>query len=157
LKLSLKDNPEKMREIYNTSKKQLACAGKLLLGLKANEEALCNFALYHLAVFIKDMLHFVCFRFSIKYTDDDSIETLFKKTSQHLPAYILDMEEDICYWYNHVQFEKENVKTVDEACQIGSKIEDYFNEYILVYATEMQTSMNKITLFSVNIKPLKKF
>ena len=153
----IRDNPEMLGEMFSMSKHHVTCSAKLVKNLKAGEKPLCNIALYHLAVWFKIMMRFICLRFEIEYADDDAVEAMFDKTRQYLPARILGMEIEICYWYNFGQYESANLKTADEACAIGRIIEAYFNDEIHPYVLETDNSIKNSTLFSVDIKALDKF
>jgi hypothetical protein len=144
-------------EIFKASKQQVNCVSKLLKNLSDNEEALCNIALYHLAVWMKINLRIICMRFSITYTDDESIEALFGKTEEYLPAHIVKMSNKIYSWYNEVQYESINIISVDEACDFARIIEVFFNTSVLNYAVEIRDKMQDAKDLVVNIKPLKLF
>jgi len=149
--------PEKLKETDTVMRAQVNCAAKLLENLKEGEEPLCNIALYHLAVWAKYMLKIVCRRHSIIYTEDDSVDDMFNKTSGHLPAVILDISVDICYWHSSVQYEKANVKGKDEVYEAGRIIESFYNEHILPYLKEIVNTAEKSTRYAREMKKLEIF
>jgi hypothetical protein len=153
----LEENPEMLKEIFESARSKFDCTAKLIKDLKPGEKPNCNLALYNLAVMMKIVMRLTCIRFAVEFTDDDSIETLFDKTIEHLPADILAMSEDVCYWYNRLQYKSADIKTKDETYEIAKRLERYFNEHTLRYANEIQKSIKDTTMFAVSIKPLSKF
>ena len=153
----VRSNPELLYEMYSAGKMQAVCAARLLKDLKGSEEPLCNIALYHLSMWMKIMLKIVCLRFSIEYDDRDSIEVLFQKANSFLPTHILEMVTDICYWHYEVQYKNEDVKTVDDVCEIAHTIECYNNDKILHYAQEMHDSLKNTGIRLKPITALNKF
>jgi hypothetical protein len=146
-----------LEEIFKSARSKFDCTARLIKDLKPDEKPNCNMALHHLGVFVKIAMRLICLRFGIEYTDDDSIETLFDKTAKCLPADILAMSEDICYWYNRLQYITADIKTKDETYEIAKTLEQYFNDHTLRYANEIKKSIKEETMFAVNIKPLSKF
>ena len=130
-----------LNEMFAMSKNQINCVSTLIRNPRANEEPLCNIALYHLAVWVKTMIWIICFRFEITYSKDDSIEDLLNNASLFLPEHILAMEKDICYWHDDVQYKSKNVKTDSEVTEIAKMLERYFNNFIRVYAQEIKQSI----------------
>ena len=144
-------------DIFNSCKNHIDRADKFVKNPKNGEEFLGNTALYHLSMCAKIMLRIVCLRFTIAYTDEDSIEELFAKAEGYLPSNILEMESDICYWHNEVQYKTKNIKTNDETFDAAKTIERYFNEYTRQYCQSMNDcSVAKSKLF-VEITRLSKF
>ena len=134
---TIRDNPEILHEIFRASKRHSESVTKALNGINPGDEPQCNLALYYLAVWLKSMLEIVSIRFLIEQTEDDSIENLFNKTEQYLPAYIIEIKKEACYWYNEVRDERGNIMTGDEVYDLGHIIEIYFNKFIRVYCKEM--------------------
>ena len=148
---------ETIREIFEAAKRQINCAAKLIKDLKEDEEPCVNQALYHFSMFMKLNIRISCQRFKIKYSDSDSIEALFHNAEQNLPSYILNMVEDLFFWHNSVQYEKGNIKTVDEAYDVGRIVERYFNEHTRRYCREMKDGSQKSPNNKAWIKPLSVF
>ena len=148
---------ETLNEIFESWKKHIGCVAKLVKNLETGEEFLGNIALYHLSMCAKIMLRIVCLRFAEEYTDDDSLEELFGKTAEYLPSGILEMEADICYWHNEVQYKTENIKTNDETYDAAKTIEGYFDEYTRAYCMEMCRNIVKESKLFVEITSLSKF
>lgn len=127
---------------------QADCAAILL---KNHGETHVNTALYHISVIFRVMLMVVCRKHKIEYTNDDSTAFLFDKTYRLLPPEISDMAEDVCYWHNDLQYESTQAKTNDEAMQIGKAMQNYYNDTIVPYLTELKAEEAET---STGIKPL---
>jgi hypothetical protein len=157
LKPFTKDSIEALHEMFMAARTHIDCSARCIKDVKAGDKPLCNHALHHFAAMVYISLKIVCHRFAIEYADDDSIEVLLDNTAPHLPASVLAMKTDICYWHRDVQNKTADVKTQWEAMSIGATLERFFNEYVRIYAKEIDSRVKKSSLRVLGIAPLDFF
>ena len=147
----------KMEEMFHAFKKQIQCAGAAITNSERKEVHSINAALYHFSVCMKIALKMVCLRFAIRYSSNDSLETLLDKAGSLLPSHIFELASNMCYWHYDVRNENKSIMTEDEACAIGFTFETYFNDFILEYTCEMKRSTKGFSRNWTNVQPLELF
>ena len=157
MKLSANDRAEAIRDLFEEGKKHFVYSVDAVYKTKEGKDSLNNIALYHLSMCAKIALKMACLRFSIEYSENDSLDALFNKAGYLLPMCILKMAKDMHYWHHDVRHENANVMTDDEVCAIGYELEKYYNNFSLVYALEIENAAKGIATFWADIKPLEIF
>ena len=119
----------------------LECAADII---KEPKEPYMNIALYQASVSVKMMLMVVCRRYNIAYTSEASIAVLFDKTYKYLPATMIELSKDICFWNTDLQYEAISIVNSDKALELGRKIQDYYNDYVGDYITELRRELHDL-------------